>query len=67
MVGLQPNVADGARYTQKETAAILEISYKTVRNYETQGIMPAGRRIRKYTYYYGRDIKRCWRNYFDSF
>ena len=66
IVGLEPAVKDGQRFTQKEAAKLLGVSDTTVRTYEGMGIMPAGRRVGLYTFYYGRDIKRCWRNYFNQ-
>lgn len=65
IVGIEPMVKDGQRFTQKEAARILNVSDTTVRTYEELGIMPPGRRVGRYTFYRGRDIKRCWNNYFN--
>lgn len=67
MVGLEPDVKDWEVKTQVEAAALLKIDARTLRNYEKAGIMPPGRRIGKHAYYYGRDIKRCRRNYFNQY
>lgn len=66
IIGTEPMVKDNQRFTQKQVAELLGITDKTVRNYEAVGLMPPGRRIGKSAYYFGRDVKRCWRNYFNQ-
>ncbi len=66
IVGLEPSVKDGQRFTQREAAAILGLAERTIRYYVAMGLMMPGRKIGRCTYYYGRDIKRCWRNFFNQ-
>lgn len=67
MVGLEPKIKDWEVKKQVEAAALLGIEARTLRNYVRSGLMPPGRRAGRCTYYYGRDIKRCWRNYFNQY
>lgn len=62
MVGLEPQVKDYERFTATEAAKILDIHYTTLARYEKEGVINPGRKGRKYKMYYGKDIKKCWKN-----
>lgn len=63
MVSEEPKVKDGQRFSQRQTAELLGVSTRSIRNWEMEGIMPAGRPGRKEKIYLGIDIKRFYRKY----
>jgi len=59
----EPQVADTARYSQREAARLLGIHPNTLRRYTESGKVGCGfHRTNGRPFYMGREIKRLWRS-----
>lgn len=61
MVGLEPQLKDGGRYTQAEALRILEISKPTFWKYRDNALVPDRMKKGREKRYYGREIKKIWK------
>ena len=58
----EPTVADTGMYSVTEACQALGIHRNTLRRYIVEGLIKCGfRRLNRRRFFYGREIKRCWR------
>lgn len=63
MTPIEPQVADTARYSQRDAASILGIHRNTLRRYTEQNLIRVGyRKTNGRPYYTGRAIRQLWRS-----
>ncbi len=66
MVSFIPDVKDFQRLTKRESCETLGVSDEMLNALINKGLLPPGRRIGKYLFFFGKDIKTCHRRYFQQ-